>query len=381
MKRWFKWILILMILALGLYGYLRVQLGPYGSGGVVYIPKGHSVAQMAQVLKEAGLLRNTWVFSLWVRWEGVAHKLQAGEYEFPAQVTPPEIVEKLKRGDRLRRYLTVVEGNSFTQIAAAMEKAGIAPSAEVQRAFRDPKYLSKLGFPAQSLEGYLFPESYEYDRGTTLESLLDTMIATFQKNYDEELRKRGQGAGWTIPQVVTLASIIEKETGLAAERPVISSVFHNRLKIGMPLQSDPTVIYGLKRFDGNIRKEDLRNPHPYNTYIHVGLPPGPIASPGKASLRAVLYPATTDYLFFVSKKDGSHHFSATLEEHNAAVQRYQLGKAPAPQPSPEPKRYDRPLMKPQPMPGVVLPTPSPTAEKRYDRPVMKPQPAGDSKQP
>jgi hypothetical protein len=176
-----------------------------------------------------------------------------------------------------------------------------------------------------------------------------------------------------------LASLIEKETGVPAERPLISSVFQNRLRVGMPLQTDPSVIYGLANFDGNLRREDLRNPHPYNTYVHVGLPPGPIASPGLASLEAVLAPASSNYLFFVSKGDGTHFFSATLDEHNAAVARYQLKglkpetapTAPAPpKPSPPtPPRADQPLSKPAPMPGAPLPQP-PSA----DQPLMKSAP-------
>lgn len=349
--------MVLIVLATGIYFFFRVQWGPYGPGGIVYIPKGYSVQQIAGELVQAKILRNTWSFRILVRWRQVGAKLQAGEYEFPPQVTTAEVIDKLVRGDRLVRRFTIPEGANFNQIAQIVGETGIATPAEFKAAFRDPLYLAKLGFPALSLEGYLFPATYDYDRSTQLKDLLGQMIQAFQKSLDPELKARAAQGGWTIPQLVTLASIIEKETGQAAERPLIASVFHNRLKIGMPLQSDPTIIYGLKNFDGNIRRGDIRNPHPYNTYVHVGLPPGPIASPGKESIRAVLYPATSDYLFFVSKGDGSHQFSETLAEHNAAVRKYQLAMKnkevpvetrPQVQSSPRPKAV-RPIMKPIPV--------------------------------
>lgn len=321
-----KILLVLFLLALGSYLFLTIQWGPYGKGGTVYIPKGTSVDRIAKELEGAGIIRNTWSFKLLLRLKGEDKKLQPGEYEFGPKVATREVIRKLVAGERVVRRLTIPEGYNFEQIAQMLAAKGIAPEAQIKRAFRDPKYLGQLGFPAESLEGYLFPATYEYDRGTTLEDLLTRMIQTFKDNFTPDLKSRAIQSGWTLPQVVTLASIIEKETGQASERPLIASVFQNRLQIGMPLQSDPTVIYGLENYDGNIRKRDLSDPHPYNTYVHVGLPPGPIASPGKDSLKAVLYPAQTQYLFFVAKGDGSHQFSTNLEEHNEAVRKYQLGK-------------------------------------------------------
>jgi len=373
-----KFLLVLLLIAAGLYLYVSIQLGPYGKGGTVYIPKGASVQQTAELLKQGGILRSAWAFRGLARWRGVQAKLKPGEYQFEAGMTNREVLDKIVRGDRVIRRLVVPEGSSFAQIAALMGKAGIAPQVETMKFFRDPALLAALGFPAVSLEGYLFPAAYEYDRETTAEGLLRQMLKKFQDSIRGTLTDRAKQSGWTIPQVVTLASIIEKETGLAAERPLISSVFHNRLRIGMPLQTDPTVIYGLPNFDGNLRKEDLRNPHAYNTYVHVGLPPGPIASPGLASLEAALNPAASNYLFFVAKGDGSHFFSATLDEHNAAVARYQLGRAPSPAaPGPETRpaapaapAAPSPVMKPVPMPRAPLPAPTPAPS----RPLMKPVP-------
>ena len=329
MTKFFKAVVVLVIFVLGAYLFLTFQWGPYGKGGTVYIPRGYSVRSMGQRLAQAGILRNEWSFSLLVRLKKVGHALQAGEYEFAPGIDTAQVIEKLRKGERVVRRLTIPEGYTFEQIAQLMVDAGIGSLAEIKATFQDPRYLQRLGFPAVSLEGYLFPETYEYDRSTTVEDLLGRMIDEFKKNLGPLGWEQAQGVGWTIPQWVTFASIIEKETGQAVERPKIASVFHNRLRLGMPLQSDPTVIYGLPNFDGNLRKNDLLNPHLYNTYVYKGLPPGPIASPGKESLRAVLYPENSEFLFFVSRGDGSHYFSRSLEEHNAAVQRFQLDKTEA----------------------------------------------------
>jgi UPF0755 protein len=324
MRKFFYLVSFLLVLAGVAYLYLRVQWGPHGSGGVVYIAKGSTVGQIAQGLTEAGLIPNAWSFKLLTRLEKAERELKPGEYEFNAGVTASQILEKLRKGERRVRKLTVPEGYSFRQIAQLMAQAGIAPEGQALSAFQDPQYLGLLGFPVVSLEGYLFPSTYEYDSRTTLQDMLTAMIQNFRESFNRELAPRAEAAGWTVPQVVTLASIVEKETGRPEERPLIASVFHNRLRLGMPLQSDPTIIYGLTNYDGNIRQEDIRNPHPYNTYVHKGLPPGPIASPGLESLRAVLFPAKGDYLFFVARQDGTHQFSKDLASHNAAVQRYQL---------------------------------------------------------
>jgi conserved hypothetical protein, YceG family len=324
--KFLKILLVLLLLGGALYGFYSYQSRPFGSGGNVYISKGASVAQVADLLQQSGILQNRWVFLSLARLHRLHAVLKPGEYEFGPQLRPQEVLEKLLRGDRVVRKLVIPEGFSFVQIAAALEKAGIAPVAEVYRYYRDPAWLNRLGFPAPSLEGFLFPATYPYDRGTKLEEILGQMVKAFQQQFRGELRDQAMALGWTIPQVVTLASIIEKETGRKEERATISSVFHNRLRLGMPLQSDPTVIFGLPQFDGNLRKTDLLNPHPYNTYVHGGLPPGPIASPGKASLEAALRPASTQYLYFVGKGNGTHQFSTTLEEHEAAVAQYQLGR-------------------------------------------------------
>lgn len=390
MKTLFKILVVLAILGMAGYLYLAMQWGPYGRGGTVYIPRGSSLSQIAGLLEQNQLVRSGWSFKLLAQWKKQGANLKAGEYVFPDGPSAAQVLDKLVRGDRLVRKITIPEGYNFAQIAALIEQAGIAPRTEVMKSFRDPALLAELGFAAPSLEGYLFPATYEYDRQTKAPALLKEMIDHFKRS-TSNLAIRASAAGWTLPQVVTLGSIIEKETGQANERPLISSVFQNRLRIGMPLQTDPSVIYGLANFDGNLRRDDLRNPHPYNTYVHIGMPPGPIASPGLASMEAVLAPATTNYLFFVAKGDGTHFFSATLDEHNAAVARYQLGKglktesAPstpsspaAPKPVPAPPSApttgtSRPLDKAAPMPGAPLPQ-APSANTPLMKTAPRPQP-------
>ncbi len=361
MKKIFTLFSILIVLGLIGYLYFIWEMGAYGKGATVYLPRGSSVRQMSELLKQNGVLRDAWPFRTLARLKNVQKKLKAGEYQFNAGVTPLQVLEKIVRGERLIRQVTIPEGYNFAQMAGVFSGAEIAPVSETMSYFRNPQLLGLLPFPALSLEGYLFPDTYEYDRETKVEDLLGQMVRRFLKAFDPALQAKGQQAGWTIPQVVTLASIIEKETGIDAERPLISSVFQNRLKVGMPLQSDPTVIYGLPNFDGNIRKEDLSNPHPYNTYVHTNLPPGPIASPGLKSLQAVLNATPSAYLFFVGRGDGTHQFSSNLEEHNAAVAKYQLGQETIPtvpqKTSAETKpaetkptmNYRHPIMKPSPM--------------------------------
>ncbi|MBN2126167.1 MAG: endolytic transglycosylase MltG, partial [Deltaproteobacteria bacterium] len=218
--------------------------------------------------------------------------------------------------------VTIPEGLTASQIGALLEEKGLADKGGFLDLIRDPRLIKDYGLRGDSLEGYLYPDTYHFARGIPVQRIIDTMVKRFHELVDP-LQDRARQVGMELEEVISLASIVEKETGLARERPLIASVFLNRLKRGMRLESDPTVIYGLKDFDGNLTREDLRHNTPYNTYTRRGLPPGPIANPGLDSIRAVLSPAETNYLYFVSKNDGSHHFSATLAEHNRAVVKYQ----------------------------------------------------------
>jgi UPF0755 protein len=292
----------------------------------VLIPKGSTFREVVQTLDEEGLLRSPTAFYLMARALGVAGNVQAGEYELSTAMTPAVILHKLVSGDVVKYRVTIPEGYTVRQIAVRLEERGIIKNREefIAEAFSSD-FNTILGITGESVEGYLFPDTYLFSKGIAPQEVIKSMVGKFKRVYTPDFSQRAAELGMTDREVVTLASIIEKETGLPEERPLISAVFHNRLKRGIPLCSDPTVIYGIANFDGNLRKRDLEKRTPYNTYLIQGLPPGPIANPGRASIEAALYPAPVKYLYFVSRNDGSHHFSTTLREHSEAVRRYQRG--------------------------------------------------------
>jgi UPF0755 protein len=267
------------------------------------------------------------VWVLYARTQGLDRSVKSGEYDLSPAMTPIEILAKLTTGEVKTYSVTFPEGLHFGEIAQRLAQAQIAPRDELIKAALSPELSRALGVEAESLEGYLYPETYRFRRGTPAESVLRSMVEQFFARLTAEDRAQLDASGMTLHQVVTLASIVEKETGVAEERPLIAAVFRNRLQKRMRLQSDPTVIYGILRarggFDGNLRKLDLQTDTPYNTYTRGGLPAGPIASVSMDSIRAVLSPADARYLYFVSRNDGTHHFSNTLEEHANAVRKYQ----------------------------------------------------------
>jgi UPF0755 protein len=254
-------------------------------------------------------------------------KLKAGEYALTTAMRPLEVLDWLESGRVIQHEVLVPEGFTAEQIGRVLEARGLASYDEFVRLARDRGFARALGVEADALEGYLFPQTYYFARRVGAAEIIRTMVAMFQATFTEELARRAAELKLTPHQVVTLASIIEKESGNAAERPLISAVFHNRMRKRIPLQSDPTVIYGIKEFDGNLTRKHLIELTPYNTYRIRGLPPGPIANPGKAALLAALYPAAADHLYFVSKNDGTHVFSGSLREHNRAVEKYQRRRA------------------------------------------------------
>lgn len=281
----------------------------------IKIEKGASLNHISQQLAEQNIIRFPWLFSAYARLTGESGELKAGTYLFEKPVPPREVLKNLVAGKVLFIKVAVIEGKTVAEIAKLLENV---PELE------PPNFREGWIALAKTKEGYLFPNTYHLTAETAPDDFLKIMLEEFQKNYQAALAQTQNPPAFTQHEIVTLASIVEKETGVEEERAIIASVFFNRLEKKMPLQSDPTIIYGLKNFDGNLRKEDLRNPHPYNTYVHAGLPPGPICNPGLASLTAVLNPAKTDYLYFVSKKNGTHHFSKTAEEHAAAVRKFQI---------------------------------------------------------
>jgi len=297
------------------------------------IRPGESMADIARSLENSAIITNQYLFMILARYKGYNRKIQAGEYALSRQYTPVTILDMMIKGKVKLHRVTIPEGLNIREVAAVVESAGFGSSYDFMKLATERSFIASLGIPAlsqsielNSLEGYLFPETYLFPAGTHQRKIITAMVARFKKIFIPEWRNLCKESGFTVHQMVIFASIIEKETGNPSERAMISSVFHNRLKIGMRLESDPTVIYGIHEFNGNITRRDLMTVTPYNTYAINGLPEGPIANPGNLSLKAAIFPIKSDFLFFVSRKDTTHQFSRTLEEHNLAVRRYQLNR-------------------------------------------------------
>ena len=317
----FPAILIGPVIAFALYGLFFSPLTPKYPVSLS-IPSGSSFSHVATKLQDEGVVRNALAVKLLARWNHQAGQIQAGHYRFSASATPEEVLNRLTEGDVIKGSLTIPEGFTLQQIVGRIAEKGFGQRDKLMQLAFDCNFIHSLKIDATSLEGYLFPETYLFAPGIGEKALLQMMVSQFRSHLDPQLQKKAQALGFNLHQWVTLASIIEKETADVAEMPVISSVFHNRLKRKIPLQTDPTVIYGIKNFDGNLTRKHLKTPSPYNTYLNRGLPPGPIASPGLAALKAAVNPAQTKYLYFVATGDGGHRFSKTLKEHNAAVKEY-----------------------------------------------------------
>jgi UPF0755 protein len=333
MKRTLLILVILAVLgggALAGMAWTRLQT-PYkgypGAEQFVEIPAGAGASVIRERLVGAGIVQDGLTLRLALRWTGASRDLQAGEYRFDRPMTAVEVVNKIARGDVYGQRITFPEGLTLREMAALYESRQLGTSREFIDAARNVALIQDLDPVATDLEGYLFPDTYTVGRTAVASQLVESMVAGFRAAYPAGAPQPADQPPLTTRQIVTLASLIEKETGKPDERPIVSAVYRNRLKIGMGMQADPTVVYALQRagrYDGNIRKEDLAINSPYNTYRYPGLPPGPIASPGKASLEAAVQPADVDYLFFVSRNDGSHVFARTLTEHNRNVQEFQI---------------------------------------------------------
>jgi UPF0755 protein len=293
----------------------------------VEIPSGAGSRAIGQRLIAAGILRDeiTYRAALWR--SGQARRLKAGEYRFDREMTPLEVLDKIARGDVYLLSLTFREGLTIAEMAQVFETQGFGPAKTFIAAAADGSLVHDLDSEAKDLEGYLFPDTYSLPRGSDAARVVRAMVDRFQQVATPELRQAAAARGFTVRQLVTLASLVEKETAKPEERPLVAAVYANRLKIGMGLQCDPTVIYALQRagrYTGNLRRDDLLFDSPYNTYRYPGLPPGPIAAPGKGSLEAAAAPAAVEYVYFVSRNDGTHEFARTLDEHNRNVQRWQV---------------------------------------------------------
>jgi len=315
------WYLPLCLLLALLVMWCLVMLQPLGDGKRVYgltVPKGAGFAQIAHELERQRIIRSALVLRIVGRLQGSDRKMQPGDYRLSDAMKPLEILEKMANGVTDACKFAVPEGYSIFQVAELLEKQGLFGREAFLAACRDKQLLAALGVSAKSAEGYLFPGTYLVGFHMDEQGLVTEMVREFKHRIDP-LEQSLAASGLTLHQAVTLASMVEKEAVVAEEKPLIASVFRNRLKIGMPLQSDPTAIYGVRTFGGTVTKQDLQRTSPYNTYRVKGLPPGPIGNPGIDAIKAVLQPARTDYLYFVARKDGTHQFSRTLQEHNQGV--------------------------------------------------------------
>lgn len=326
-------LLLVALVGTGAAGYVlyaRVDApfkGYDGDAQEVAIPSGVGTRAIGRLLTEAGVLPDdpTYRATLWLT--GDARRLKAGEYRFDRAMSPREVVGKIARGEVDLVNVTFREGLTIAEMATLFESQGLGSADAFHAAAADPALVRDLDPHATDLEGYLFPETYAVSRHVDAAQLVRAMVDRFNKVLSAELRDAAAARQMTVRQLVTLASIVEKETGATDERPTVAAVYANRLKIGMGLQCDPTVIYALQRagkFDGNLRRDDLAFDSPYNTYRYPGLPPGPIAAPGRGALEAAAHPAAVDYLYFVSRNDGTHAFAKTLDEHNRNVQKFQV---------------------------------------------------------
>ncbi|HMK34496.1 MAG TPA: endolytic transglycosylase MltG [Desulfomonilaceae bacterium] len=332
--------LVALIVGLGIAGYMLsarvpgllkdlsgstpVESMTPGREVIVTIPKGASLSQVGSVLQEKGIISSKLVFKIVAFIRGEQRGIKAGDYALRTGSDAGEVLDQLISGKTLVLSITVPEGYDMYQVADLIQQQGIMSRDDFLTVSQDPAFLKDLGVEGTSLEGYLFPDTYFFRPSEKVDgkSIIRKMVQRFTGVYDKYVRATAEENGWSPVQVLTLASLIEKEAR-ASEHQLVSAVFHNRLRQNMKLQSDPTVIYGIKPMGSKITREDLNRKHPYNTYQNTGLPPGPIANPGKESLTAAVKPADVDYLYFVARNDGSHQFSSSLKEHNHWVNVYQ----------------------------------------------------------
>jgi UPF0755 protein len=310
------------------YTQLNVPFRGYTeSEKFVEIPSGAGSRAIGERLIAAGVIRDETTFRIALWRSGHARRLKAGEYRFEREMTPLDVLDKIARGDVVLLSLTFREGLTIQEMSRVFESNGFGPASAFVEAARDASLLASLDPQAPDLEGYLFPDTYSFPRNIDAARVVSAMVDRFLEMLTPEMRTAAGSRGLTIRQLVTLASLVEKETARPEERPLVAAVYSNRLRIGMGLQCDPTVIYALQRagrYTGNLRRDDLMFDSPYNTYRYAGLPPGPIAAPGKGSLEAAANPADVDFVYFVSRNDGSHEFASNLTEHNRNVQRWQI---------------------------------------------------------
>ena len=319
-------VILLVIIAATIWqgpdAILSMRAAPWGDPIEVNIPRGTGLKEAGRLLKEAGVIGSSYAFMIAAFLTSKDGNIKAGEYAISPAVSLKEVLLILRRGRVIAYNIPIPEGFTLKQIIDRLAANGLVNRSAAWAVARDPAYLASHEIPGDNLEGYLFPNTYKFSRGLSAETIFDTMIEQFWKVW-QPLKPLAQKKGLSKQEAVTLASIIEREAVRDSERPLVSSVYHNRLKRDMRLQADPTVIYGIKNFRGKLTRAHLKRDTPYNTYTRKGLPPGPICSPGAKSLKAAVAPKNTKNLYFVAKGNGYHAFARTLREHNRNVWRYQ----------------------------------------------------------
>jgi UPF0755 protein len=328
MKRDIRTVLVIIFILCVIYATADLLTPlPIGNKDIeIEIPKGSTFRQAIEILSEERLIRNKTLFLAIGRISGLDRKIKAGFYSIYGSMSPISILKKLRRGQIIEYEVVILEGDSLREIGGKLADKGIIKKDDFIKLSSNKDFLSSHDIKAPSFEGYLFPDTYKVPKGMDPKEAIGIMINRMREKYTAELRVRASELGFSEREVLTLASIIEEEAKVDKERPLISAVYHNRLRKRIPLQADPTCIYGVKRFGGEITGKDLKRKTPYNTYIIKGLPPGPIASPGIKSITAALYPADVPYMFFVSNNDDTHTFSVTSREHQLAVEMYRKKK-------------------------------------------------------
>ncbi len=314
--------IVATVVSFNLWLFLRLPGRPVPEKKQFFIPRKMGAYGVARLLEAKGVIRNAPEFYLLGLFKHSLNRLQAGDYAFSTLDLPEQVLDKIVNGKVVIYVVTLPEGSTMQDVAGIVAKGGLAGFGQIIEAGRNSVLANKLNLKAKGLEGYLFPDTYRFKKPVSGPSIVVRMVARFWQELPRGWQNREKELGLTLNQIVTMASIIEKEAKVDSERPIIAGVFYNRLKIDMPLQSDPTAVYDLPGFSGPITPADLKRQSPYNTYRIKGLPPGPICNPGKKSIIAALYPVKVPYLYFVSNNDGTHHFSITCGEHQRAVSHY-----------------------------------------------------------
>src|SRR5512143_2802001 len=329
---WLTFIVTTVVLTTAIHFYIALFVPPSSEKvwKEIQVTEGMSFKDISAVLQKEGISRYRGYFEIIGRLQGITRKVRVGYYGLGSHMSLWEVLDALRKGKIIEYEVVIPEGYNLYQIGWTLSNTPIiSDPQEFIKLAKNKEYVHSLGIEAESLEGYLFPDTYFLPKGIRLEDIPKKMVQRYKAVFDDSYRARAEELGFTEQQIITLASIVAKEAKVASERKLISAVYHNRLKKGMRLQADPTAVYGTKAWVTHVTAQDLRRNSPYNTYLHKGLPPGPIANPGQGAILAALYPEPADYLFFVAQGDGSHYFSNDYDAHEKAIDRYRANRKKA----------------------------------------------------